>query len=142
MIDIENQLITDLRELTGLPVEDPGRFPEKMPCVTLEWIGSETYRNSLDSGTGEHHARQTFEINIYSASIESRKTECKHYFDMIDDFMLRRGFTRLTRIPYSKDSETLDHRNGWSSYTQDNRMYYRILCRYTGTVDANATVYQ
>lgn len=142
MTDIENLLITDLRELTGLPVEDPGRFPEKTPCVTVEWIGSSTNRASLDSSGEERQAHQTFEINVYSTNPNGRKAECKQYWNQIDDFMIRKGFVRITRTPYSKDSETLDHRNGWSSYTQDNRMYYRILSRYTGKVDALGTVYQ
>lgn len=101
MIDIETEVFgrvaKTVREkfpdiyMTGEAVNAPPSFP----CAVVQEKSNETFRKTRDDRIGENHAEVMYEVNVYSAKRQGKKTECKQIMSLIDDAFARMGFTRI-----------------------------------------------
>ena len=138
MIDIENVVYTTVYDalIAAFPnIQVSGDSQEQFasfPAVTIEELNNHTLERTLDEQLHEHHARLTYNIEVYSDRQRGRKGECRKIFDVIDRAMQGMKFIRgdLFRVP------TID------------RTIYRMYGRYyaiveEGEPDGNGnTVYQ
>lgn len=133
MIDIENivfnAVAVKLREaypnifITGDYVQSPSSFP----AVSLIEMENTVRAETIDSGSNENHANVMYEVNVYSNRQTGKKPECKAIVALIDEELLRLGFTRnmLTPVPNEYDSTI-----------------YRIQGRYTAAVSSDHKIFR
>jgi hypothetical protein len=133
MIDIENivfnTVATKVREvfpdifITGEYVMSPPSFP----AVSLVEMDNSTRIDTIDSGSNENHANVMYEVNVYSNKTAGKKTECKAIIHLIDEELLRMGFSRsyLRPVPNEYDSTI-----------------YRMVGRYDATVSSDLKIYR
>ncbi|MBR4186325.1 MAG: hypothetical protein IKQ87_11180 [Clostridia bacterium] len=135
MIDIEQRLfheiVTEIEEkyAWGSSVRflnDYIASSQVFPCVSIVERDNRTHTRSMDNG-GERLATLDYEVNVYTNSMENRKTEARRILSAVDDAFLRRGFRRriIEQIPNPED---------WS--------VFRMLARYTANVDENHVIYK
>lgn len=133
MIDIENivfnTVATKVREvfpdifIAGEYVMSPPSFP----AVSLVEMDNSTRIDTIDSGSNENHANVMYEVNVYSNKTAGKKTECKAIIHLIDEELLRMGFSRgyLRPVPNEYDSTI-----------------YRMVGRYDATVSSDLKIYR
>ncbi len=133
MIEIETEMFSAIA--SKLRANFPGIFvageytqaPATFPCVTIEQMDNYTYERSQTNALSENHANVTFEVNVYSNKLGSKKSECKTISAFIDAEMQSLGFTRilLNPIPNLNDATI-----------------YRIVGRYRAVVSTDKTIYR
>ena len=133
MINIENivfdRVVKRVREvfpdifMTGEYVKSPPSFP----AASLVEMDNSTRIETIDSGSNENHANVMYEVNVYSNKTVGKKSECKAIIALIDEEMLKLGFSRvtLTPVPNMNDSTI-----------------YRMVGRYRAAVSSNHTIYR
>ena len=133
MIDIENAVFNavamKVREvypdvfMTGEYVNSPASFP----AVSLVEMNNSTRIETIDSGSNENHANVMYEVNVYSNKTVGKKTECREILGLIDEELLRMGFSRstLTPVPNEYDSTI-----------------YRMVGRYRAAISSDHKIYR
>ena len=133
MIDIENAVFSAVAEkvrevypdifMTGEYVNSPASFP----AVSLVEMDNSTHVETIDSGSAENHANVMYEVNVYSNKTAGKKSECKAIIALIDEEMLRMGFSRstLTPVPNEYDSTI-----------------YRMVGRYRAAVSSDSIIFR
>lgn len=131
MIDIENEIFTDLATLletkfgklnvVGEEQNAPAEFPTVSIVETDNFI-SQAYADSSEEAFSE----VTYTINIYSNLKQAKKQEVKKIISEIDRYMLSKGFTRVSKQPISMNNSTI----------------YRLIVRYSGVVSNNKEIYR
>lgn len=130
MIDIENQIITLVQTaLTGAeyPIDvlsDKANAPKSFPaCYVVE---SDSYddRTTADSSSKENCVNVTYEVELYTEG-QGRKSQAKEIFSVINDTLVRVGFSRVMRTTLPNADASL----------------YRLFARYTAKVSKNETIY-
>jgi hypothetical protein len=133
MIDIENAVFNavamKVREvypdvfMTGEYVNSPASFP----AVSLVEMDNSTRIETIDSGSNENHANVMYEVNVYSNKTVGKKTECREILGLIDEELLRMGFSRstLTPVPNEYDSTI-----------------YRMVGRYRAAISSDHKIYR
>lgn len=140
MIDIENIVVNTVIDaieplktkypklvLHSIPVETIN----DLPVVTLWEVDNETYQETQDESSMEHHATITYEANVYVDNVNGKKQIAKEIADSVDTAMQNMKFTRTMR----------------SVLPNLDRSIYRITMRYRAVVQegravGNDTVYQ
>lgn len=103
MIDIENQIFTDVKNgFTGTDYATISIFSEppekpKFPCVMF--FQSDSKPVSHYASRVDIHEEVTFTADIYSNKANGAKTECKEIATIIDNTMRVLGFTRISSSP-------------------------------------------
>lgn len=95
--------------------------PSEFPCASIEEIDNNTY--AYDSG-GETHAAISYEVNIYSNSLNGKKLEATNIFNTIDSYFTGLNFRRTSKKPV----------------TMSNGTIYRIVVRYQAIIDKNGII--
>lgn len=133
MINIEEELFSIVSQkvrakypkvfMTGEYVKAPSSFP----CVSLVEADNSVYRDTQTTDEPENHDVLLYELNVYSNKAKYKKAECKEIAALVDEELLRMGFTRtmLNPIPNMEDATI-----------------YRMLGRYTAIVSKNNTIYR
>lgn len=133
MIDIESDVFTTVSKvvrakypkiyMTGEYVKAPPSFPS----ISLMEVDNQVYRNSRTTDCNENHVQVVYEVNVYSNKTKGKKSECKEILALIDEQMLKIGFTRslLTTIPNEEDATI-----------------YRMVARYRATVSKDKVIYR
>lgn len=130
MIDIENEIYSAVSsalkaEFSVIDVKSKlDLAPTKFPCVCFEEADNAVYRRTQDSASLENHAEVLFEVNVFSAKTSGAKAECKAIFDVIDNVMEARGFTRLGKRPVGEEAP----------------ITYRLVGSYRGVVGADNSI--
>lgn len=131
MVNIENELYTEVATAlrTSYPsisiYGDETRVPSSFPCVSFYEADNYTFMGGYDSA-GEKFATVMYEVNVYSNSLNGKKTEAKDIMSIVDGVMMKRGFTRMMK----------------NSIVMDDATIYRLVCRYTANVSNNETIYR
>ena len=127
--DIFNQVSTKVRDkytdiyMSGEYVKSPPSFP----AVSLVEMDNTTYSLTQTSCDNENHATVMFEVNVYSNKVRGKKSECKAIISLIDDEMIRLGFTRTMLQPIPN---------------MDDATIYRMTARYTAIISKDKTIYR
>lgn len=133
MIYVENQIFTKVYD--AIINEYPDAFvtgvfvpaPPKFPCVFFAMSDSAYYRNSIDSSHMENHDAIEFDVEIYSNSSSSKKTECYEIAGIVDDVMSSLNFTRMELMPIPNIADAT---------------IYRLKGRYRAIVGKDETLYR
>jgi hypothetical protein len=133
MIDIERDVFNFISKpvkkvfpdlyLTDVYVRQPSRFP----AATVIEMENTTYDASLDSASVEHHNTLVYEVNVYSNKIKGKKNECKAIIALIDELMVRLGFSRTMLQPIPN---------------MDDSTIYRMTARYRAVVSQDKVIYR
>lgn len=132
MIDIENDVynVVSAAVLASYPgalvVGKETRMPSKFPCVSIVESDNYTVGYTQDSGSNENHVSLMYSVDVYSNKAKGSKSECKAILAIVDDALIRKGFTRTMKQPISMDDATK----------------YRLVARYTAVADKNKTIYR
>lgn len=132
MIDIENAVYTKCYDALKkrypklFIASEPVAMPPECPCVSIYEADNYTYDKSQDSGSNENHANLLYEVYVFSNKKNGHKTECKNIFSVVDDVLIRSGFTRISRTPI----------NGIEGGV------YCLIGRYTAVVSKDKTIYR
>lgn len=103
MIDIEKLVYTTVHDAiraqfpTCSISDEPPEETAKFPHVTIRETGNRTYSKTLDNAPTEHHAKVTFDIDVYSDKQNGRKKVCKQILDIADATMQEMLFTRIMK---------------------------------------------
>ena len=132
MIDIEFELFTDIA--AQLRAAFPGiyvtneyvRAPARFPCVSIEERDNAVWRNSRDTMTYENNAAVMYEVNIYSNKDGGKKAESKAIAKVMDEAMLKKGFSRTMLSPTPNLADAT---------------IYRLTARYSGIVGKDGDDY-
>lgn len=131
MIDYEQDIITAVRNgLDDASMSDVIVFnqtilsPSEFPCVCIEEIDNYTYRNTIDSGSNENHARVAYEVNVYSNKTYDKRGECKSIFAVVSDVLTGLGFTRNSMHPTDFNESTA----------------YRLVGRFMAVISKNGEI--
>ena len=142
MIDIENELITGIHDSirNNKYIRIPSTVYPMVVAVSLQntnlksfihvrLIDNVSYQPTATSEEAENHALITYEINVFNA-LETNslgvKELTKLFMKITDEYMLSKGFTRLTMsfIPnYSGDM-------------------HRMVARYQAVVSKDKTIFR
>jgi len=101
MIDIENTVYTAVRDAVIALVPDcyiTSEFtqkPENFPCVLFQMVDNHVYERTSDENV-ENHARVVFQIEVFTAFTEKKKSAAKTIFQVIDKVMSDMHFVRTT----------------------------------------------
>ena len=131
MIDIENEVISivhDVLEANGINASLESVLnltPPTFPTVCVEEISNSSYDFSADSKSVENHAEVGYEINIFTNSLNGKKSEGKGILKVIDDKLISIGFTRISKTQLALDEGTK----------------FRLIARYSATVGKNDIIY-
>lgn len=133
MINIENDIFDIISErviekfpniyMSGEYVKSPPSFP----ASSLVEMDNTTYTSTQTSSDNENHATVMYEVNVYSNKMSRKKSECKAIISVIDDEMIRLGFTRIMLQPIPN---------------MDDATIYRMLARYRAVVAKDKTIYR
>lgn len=127
--DIFNQVSTKVRDkyadiyMSGEYVKSPPSFP----AASLVEMDNTTYSLTQTTCDNENHATVMFEVNVYSNKVRGKKSECKAIISLIDDEMIRLGFTRTMLQPIPN---------------MDDATIYRMTARYTAIISKDKTIYR
>ncbi len=129
MIDIENKVITEVTnavhaQYPGITVaSDYEEYFATFPAVAIYQVNNELYQKSLDGTLTEHHAKVTFEVNVYANDQFNRKGTCMDILQIVDACMLGMRFVRT----YTRRVPNID------------RSVYRMYARYKAVVEEGKT---
>ena len=133
MINIEtevfNEVSAKVREeypniyMSGEYVKSPPSFP----ATSLVEMDNNVYTSTQTSSDNENHASLMYEVNTYSNKVKGKKSECKAIMTLIDNEMIRLGFTRTMLQPIPN---------------MDDATIYRMTARYTAIVSKDKTIYR
>ena len=133
MINIENivfdRVVERVRErfpdifMTGEYVNSPPSFP----AASLVEMDNSTRIETIDSGSNENHANVMYEVNVYSNKSYGKKTECREILALIDEEMLRMGFSRITLTPVPNENDST---------------IYRMVARYRAVVSSDLKIFR
>lgn len=132
MIDIESQVFTLIATKLRSKFKDITvastltDIPATFPFVSIVEGDNYTYVKSLDSSRREEHATVMYEINVYSNKSSGKKQECKNIYVTIDSELIKLGFTRISKSPFSNETATI----------------YRIVGRYIAVVSKEGKIYR
>lgn len=132
MIDIENQvisLVTDVLFANNISASVESVLnlnPSTFPTVCVEEIENSSYGLSADSKSNENHAYIGYEINVFTNDVSGKKQNAKGILSVIDDMLIARGFSRISKTQLALDNGTK----------------YRLIARYRATVSQNETIYR
>lgn len=133
MINIEEEVFARVSQrvrdhypnifITGEYVKTPPSFP----CVSLIEQDNQIYRQSQTTDHSENHVVVLYELDVYSNRKRGKKSECKAIASLVDEELLKLGFTRtmLNPIPNMEDATI-----------------YRMKGRYTAVVSKNHVIYR
>ena len=108
--------------MTGEYVKAPPTFP----ATSFVEADNSTYTNTQTSSADENHAVLLYDVDVYSNKVTGKKKECKDIISIIDNEMLRLGFTRIMLQPIPN---------------MDDATIYRMKARYKAIVSKNKTIY-
>lgn len=133
MINVENEIFdrvsTSVRakfpnvNMTGEYVKSPPSFPH----ISLEEKDNSAFTRTQTSTEYENHAVLMYEANVYSNKTRGKKTECKELISIVDNEMLKLGFTRTMLQPIPN---------------MDDATIYRMTARYTAIVSKEKMIYR
>lgn len=133
MINIENDIFNQVSKkvrdkytdiyMSGEYVKSPPSFP----AASLVEMDNTTYSLTQTTCDNENHVTVMFEVNVYSNKVRGKKSECKAIISLIDDEMIRIGFTRTMLQPIPN---------------MDDATIYRMTARYTAIVSKDKTIYR
>lgn len=133
MINIEEELFSDVATevratypniyMVGEYVKSPPSFP----CVSIIEQDNYVYTKTQTSLSDENHCQVMYEVNVYSNKTVGKKTECKNIMVLIDNAMMKKGFTRTMLQPIPN---------------MDNATIYRILARYEAVVSKDKEIFR
>jgi hypothetical protein len=133
MINVENEIFdkvsTSVRakfpsaSVTGEYVKSPPSFPH----ISLEEVDNSVLSTTQTSTEYENHVVLLYEVNIYSNKTRGKKTECKELISIVDNEMLKLGFTRTMLQPIPN---------------MDDATIYRMTARYTAIVSKEKMIYR
>lgn len=132
MIDIENEvitLVTDELFAKGISASVESVLnlnPSEFPTVFVEEIENSSYGMSADSSSNENHASVGYEINVFTNDVSGKKQNAKEILAVIDNMLIARGFSRISKTQLSLDNGTK----------------MRIIARYRAYVSRNQTIYR
>lgn len=132
MIDIENEvitLVTDELFAKGISASVESVLnlnPSEFPTVCVEEIENSSYGMSADSSSNENHASVGYEINVFTNDVSGKKQNAKEILAVIDNMLIARGFSRISKTQLSLDNGTK----------------MRIIARYRAYVSRNQTIYR
>lgn len=132
MIDIESDVyeLVSQAVLTDFPnaliVGKETRMPTKFPCVSIVEADNYVLERTQDSSHNENHVTVMYAVNVYSNKAKGSKAECKAILAIVDDLLIRKGFTRTSCLPISLDDATK----------------FRYAARYMAVADKNKTIYR
>lgn len=132
MIDIENEvitLVTDELFANGISASVESVLnlnPSEFPTVCVEEIENSSYGLSADSSSNENHASVGYEINVFTNDVSGKKQKAKDILSVIDNMLIARGFSRISKTQLSLDNGTK----------------MRIIARYRAYVSKNQTIYR
>lgn len=132
MIDIENEVITLVHNvLTENSIEASVESvlnlnPSSFPTVCVEEIENSSHIGSIDSKSTENHADVGYEINVFTNEVSGKKQNAKRILAVIDDKLIAKGFTRVSKTQLSLDNSTK----------------YRLIARYRACVDKQNFIYR
>lgn len=129
MEQIESQVFTKIKTAVtttytnALCLGEYTPTPNKFPCVFVE--EADNYAQTLDGSGNERVTAVMYEVNVYSNKASGKKTECKAIIKIIDDEMLKLGFTRTMCQPIPNEDITI----------------YRMTARYSASI-SNGIIYR
>ena len=133
MINIEEEVFNDVATevrakfsdvcMVGEYVKSPSTFP----CVSLVEQDNYVYTKTQTSLSDENHCQVMYEVNVYSNKTVGKKTECKNIMALIDNAMLKKGFTRTMMQPIPNI---------------DDATIYRMVARYSGVVSKDKQIFR
>ena len=132
MIDVESIIFDRVATKYSEQYPDGSRYgemtetPARFPCLTLIETDNATYDFSLDAQMKEHHARLTYEANVYSQLTYGAKQQCQDIMNLVDNEMLSMGFTRL----FCNQTKSVDPR------------IYRMTARYRAVISEDGMIYR
>lgn len=132
MIDIENEVITLVTDtlfaenITASVESVLNLNPSEFPTVCVEEIENSSYDGSADTKSNENHASVSYEINVFTNDVSGKKQKAKAILAVINDALIARGFSRLSKTELSLDNGTK----------------YRLIARYRAYADSNNIIYR
>jgi len=131
MLDIENEVFNDLTELlvNAFPTITTSSVytntPSKYPFVSIEEISSSVNINEETSCNIDEITNVGFEVNVYSKDPQ-KKSNAKAMAKVVDEYMIEKGFYRVSKTPMQDDNETI----------------YRFVLRYNGNISLDNKIYR
>ena len=129
MIDIESwvytQIVTALRTAIDSDIStssDPAMKPAKFPHVVIEQQDSSTVPEWATRGSMDNLNRVMFQVDVYTNTLGTRKSEAKRVMAVVCDWMSTHNFTRISLMPVAY-----------------NDSIYRLTARFTANVDMIVT---
>lgn len=132
MIDIENEVISIVTDVLfanniSASIESVLNLnPSSFPTVCVEEIENASASITADSFSNENHAAVGYEINVFTNSLSGKKADAKKIIAVIDDALISRGFTRVSKTNLSLDKGTK----------------YRVIARYRAYVSKEKIIYR
>ena len=133
MINIEEEVFNDVATEVRAKFSDVymvGEYvksPPTFPCVSFIEQDNYIYTKTQTSLSDENHCQVMYEVNVYSNKTVGKKTECKHIMALIDNAMLKKGFTRTMMQPIPNI---------------DDATIYRMVARYSGVVSKDKQIFR
>lgn len=133
MINIEEEVCNDVATEVRAKFSDVymvGEYvksPPTFPCVSLVEQDNYIYTKTQTSLSDENHCQVMYEVNVYSNKKVGKKTECKNIMALIDNAMLKKGFTRTMMQPIPNI---------------DDATIYRMVARYSGVVSKDKQIFR
>lgn len=131
MLDIENEVFNDLTELLVASFPDITtssvytNTPSKYPFVSIEEISSSVNVNEETSCHIDAITNVGIEVNVYSKDPQ-KKSNAKAMAKVVDEYMIDKGFYRISKTPMQDDNETI----------------YRLVLRYNGNISLDNKIYR
>ena len=136
MIDIYSQVFTAVYNAVkasdaypNATVEDeyPNALPAKFPAVTLAETRNLNDRYLNDSSEREKFSRIRYRVRVYSNKQNTRKSEARAIFSLVDDVMFGLGFRRqaYTATPEIYNSTIYGISADFESVVDENGVLYR-----------------
>ncbi len=132
MINIENQIITKVstelsKTYKSIEVSsEEDRVPASFPFVSIIETDNYTYSSTIDSGSNENHVQVTYTVNVYSNKTSGKKSQAKKIMSVVDEVLLKLGFTRSMLNPVSMNDATI----------------CRYVARYSAVVSKDELIYR
>lgn len=97
--------------------------PASFPCASIEEIDNTSF--TADS-SGEIESYSTFEINVFSNSLDGKKAEAQRIFNTIDGYFTNLHYSRTSKRPVVINDGTV----------------YRIVARYSAVYDVDGKIFR
>lgn len=103
MIDIESKIVDTIFNAVKAPNAFPNAdvttgYDEKtavFPCVVVYETNNAPYARSATDDCSENHTRLTYEVSIYTNSLDSAKTDGKSILEIVDTALKSLKFRRI-----------------------------------------------